>query len=651
MKFGQVPLSQGRFLLNHALQTALPALVIGSLMLGYYLYLQDRQDHLLMTTRMIHHVAALKDRVQEKLRFVTSDLRFLRDHHQVRLFPATHSVAQLARDLTAFSRHRGIYDRIRLLDLQGREQLRVDYHKSRARTVPARFLGNMADQPAFREGVKLPPGYLFQSRFALHRQGQQVTRPHKPLIRFSAPLHDRKKRMVGLLMLDYLGGQLLDRFRRTGHEMPEAHAWLLNAEGFWLSSHRPRDAWGFMLPERGDRYLYGEFPLAWQRINQRASGHILTDEGLFAFDTIQPEMLHDDRGALKLEHADPYWKVVAFLPRDRYEAMGRQRWRSIMPTILMALGLLVILSLLMAKRAYSSYLDEASLRRQNLIYRRFAPHAFLTLLKSGRLHTIAPGDHTQRHMAVLISDMRPLARSADSVPPDQVVAQINDFFRVIAPIITEERGIILTYASDVILALFPGGAGEAARAIIGIRGALTPFNRQRRGSGQAALTPDFGIHYGPVVFGVVGSQERMDPIAFGETVDITTRIEAACRYYRVTALISGEVAAKLPKGMLCRHIDTVRIPERLAPVMLYELFEIDPPERRACKKATQARYAQALEDYRAHRFQAALEGFSACCRDCPEDPLPPLFIKRCKALLKTPPNPDWQGVSSFVNYD
>ena len=56
--------------------------------------------------------------------------------------------------------------------------------------------------------------------------------------------------------------------------------------------------------------------------------------------------------------------------------------------------------------------------------------------------------------------------------------------------------------------------------------------------------------------------------------------------------------------------------------------------------ARSAAYAAALADYRARRFESALEGFLGL----EGDPAAAVFAARCRMLLNDPPSGDWDGV-------
>lgn len=57
-----------------------------------------------------------------------------------------------------------------------------------------------------------------------------------------------------------------------------------------------------------------------------------------------------------------------------------------------------------------------------------------------------------------------------------------------------------------------------------------------------------------------------------------------------------------------------------------------------------ARYHEALDLYRARRWEEALGALDALAREAPADGPTALYRRRTRALLAEPPPPDWDGV-------
>ena len=247
--------------------------------------------------------------------------------------PDAAAMTALEHDWLAFSRSKTIYDKIRWLDRDGRERLRINYTVAGPLAVPAERLQDRSLRYFFRDTMSLGPMEIYVSPFDLNVEGEAIELPHKPTIRLGTPLFDAAGRSQGVLLLNYLGEDMLGRIV---HTLPEVgrHFWLLNSEGYWLYHPDEAERWGFMF-NRGDLSLAARKPEVWARITAERSGQFLTEDGLWTFDTVYPllEGQKTSSGSGRLfspsqstQTARQYfWKTVTLLPLTEYHAVNMQR--------------------------------------------------------------------------------------------------------------------------------------------------------------------------------------------------------------------------------------------------------------------------------------------------------------------------------------
>lgn len=194
----------------------------------------------------------------------------------------------------------------------------------------------------------------------------EIEKPFKPMIRIGMPVYDSQNKRKGILLLNYFGQFLLNRFIE---ELPEgaAKVVLLNRDGYWLYSERTRQAWGFMFDK--DEVYASHYPQAWQEIISHNSGSFLNDKGLFVFHSVHPLLSNQISSsgsgkafapsALSLSHNNYVWKVVSYYSPEQIKASSHNALTKIggSTIILLLIGFLV--SWLYAKIWLKHELSEA----------------------------------------------------------------------------------------------------------------------------------------------------------------------------------------------------------------------------------------------------------------------------------------------------
>jgi signal transduction histidine kinase len=193
----------------------------------------------------------------------------------------------LAAEYRLFLDERRIYDQARLLDPRGMEIVRVNYLDGRAQIVSAEKLQDKGDRYYFQAAAKLAPGQLYVSPFDLNVEDGGIEQPAKPTIRFAAPVYAGDAALAGVVILNYLGQNLLDKLRAASAGAL-GDVSLVNGDGYWLLGPSPEREWGFMYPDRRLASLAHHHADAWQAIVAASSGQFEAEDGLWTHQLVRP---------------------------------------------------------------------------------------------------------------------------------------------------------------------------------------------------------------------------------------------------------------------------------------------------------------------------------------------------------------------------
>jgi adenylate cyclase len=155
---------------------------------------------------------------------------------------------------------------------------------------------------------------------------------------------------------------------------------------------------------------------------------------------------------------------------------------------------------------------------------------------------------TRKRITVLFCDIRGFTSIAERLPPESIVALLNNYFDRMVDIIFSHGGTIDKFIGDGLMAIFgapqddPYQEQHAIAAAIDMRAALQEMSAGVQETYGVDLRIGVGIHSGPAVVGNIGSSKRMDYTAIGDTVNLAARLESATRQHDVDILLSEHTA-------------------------------------------------------------------------------------------------------------
>lgn len=190
---------------------------------------------------------------------------------------------------------------------------------------------------------------------------------------------------------------------------------------------------------------------------------------------------------------------------------------------------------------------------------------------------IVRGSTDRLDAVVWFSDLRGFTRITDTAP-EAVIPLLNDYFDAIVSAIHEHGGDVLKLIGDGTLAIFTAddraqACGAALSAAIAARGRIAELNQLRTAGGKPVTEMYLGLHVGKVLYGNVGSRERLDFTVVGPAVNEASRIAAMCRSVDQTLLVSSAFAGV---GDIKRRLVSVGRYALRGVGHPQELFTLDP---------------------------------------------------------------------------
>lgn len=172
----------------------------------------------------------------------------------------------------------------------------------------------------------------------------------------------------------------------------------------------------------------------------------------------------------------------------------------------------------------------------------------------------------EEEITVMFVDMRSFTSRASTSSPHEVVEIMNDFFRVTVRVVEEQyRGMVNKYLGDGFMAIFGAGnstsnhADDALAAGREILLAVEKLNVDLAAKGRAPIQIGIGIHSGPAIVGSIGSPQRLEFTAIGNTVNVASRVESLTKILGKPLLITDAVRSQLRDGSDLEQLDPQKV--------------------------------------------------------------------------------------------
>lgn len=202
------------------------------------------------------------------------------------------------------------------------------------------------------------------------------------------------------------------------------------------------------------------------------------------------------------------------------------------------------------------YLHERRVRQRAVeTFGRFLdPRVVQALMEKGETTESLSG--RSRQISVLFSDIRGFTTLSESSDPEQIVDLLNRYFSLQSAVIFKHRGTLDKYIGDAIMAFWGAPAEQPDHALLAVAAALEMSERLEQFRAEAGglaggLDIGIGVHSGQAVVGFIGSENRQDYTAIGDTVNLSSRIEGLTKGV-ARVLVSEDTAQQcLRHGAAC----------------------------------------------------------------------------------------------------
>ncbi|HEY5953091.1 MAG TPA: adenylate/guanylate cyclase domain-containing protein [Terrimicrobiaceae bacterium] len=156
----------------------------------------------------------------------------------------------------------------------------------------------------------------------------------------------------------------------------------------------------------------------------------------------------------------------------------------------------------------------------------------------------------RKKVTALFADVRGFTTFSEQLSPEESVAMLNDYFGKMIEAVFKNAGHLNKFMGDGLMALFGALRDDefqeehAVQAALDMRTGLKDLQERwansesRASEAMASLRIGIGINTGLAIVGNIGSKQRMEFTAIGDSINLASRLEQATRDLGVDILVS-----------------------------------------------------------------------------------------------------------------
>lgn len=308
-------------------------------------------------------------------------------------------------------------------------------------------------------------------------------------------------------------------------------------------------------------------------------------------------------------------------------------------TWLPALSVLAAPPLLYLVRGGSAYLLERRKRRQ--IRRTFEQYVAPAIVEEmiAKPELLKLGG-TRRKLTLMFTDLAGFTSLSEKMEPEEVAGLLNRHLTAMTRIILQHGGTIDKFIGDAIMAFWGAPLEDRQQALHACQAAREMQLAMQRlredfiSEGLPRVHMRLGLHTGIAVVGNMGSHDRFDYSALGDSVNLAARLEGINKLYGTSILLSEATAKELDGAIQLLPVDRVRVKGKTQSIDIFT-FEDNP--------ALGPEVAKAIEAYRNCRWQEADSAWQQLMDDDATAGIARVYLGRIRRFQEQPPAADWDG--------
>lgn len=263
-----------------------------------------------------------------------------------------------------------------------------------------------------------------------------------------------------------------------------------------------------------------------------------------------------------------------------------------------------------------------------------------------------------REVTTVFTDLRGFTQISERIGAARTQNLLNVCLGCFTEVMLRHEAMINKFIGDGIFAfwnpvIYPQDdhALLACETAVDLQVALSELIEQQRLAGGdevfAELVLRIGVATGNAIVGPCGSEQKYDYTCIGDSVNVSSRLESANKFYGTSILISGATHASVGDRFAVRQLGGVQVKGKREAVQVCELLgrtdEID-----ADTLAYADQFGRAVELFQQRDWAGSRSVFEQCRASRPDDHMAGYYADLCAQYAASPPPDDWNGAIALT---
>jgi adenylate cyclase len=217
-------------------------------------------------------------------------------------------------------------------------------------------------------------------------------------------------------------------------------------------------------------------------------------------------------------------------------------------------------------------------REKRRLSRFFSPDVLRAVVRARDERSL---DSSRRLVTVLFSDLRGFTAISEKLQPEQVAEMLREYLTEMTEIVFKHGGTVDKYIGDCLMALYNVPFEDPEHAIKAVRTGLAFQERVRAAAARweakfgVSIKNGVGINTGEAIVGALGSTQRLEYTAIGDTVNLASRLESITKDYGASIIISEFTFEHVKGKVATRELGAVTVKGKSVPVKIYSVLASD----------------------------------------------------------------------------